>query len=229
MAKARILIVDDEPGVRDLLTDALSMSGYETVNAEDGLDALNQLRSAAVDLVIADINMPKLDGFGLIQHLRDRGDQTPVILLTARADRHDVTQGLRLGADDYLTKPFGLEELVLRVAAVLRRTMGGGHGSGGGPLEVGRFLMRDDQHTVSYDGQDLELSPTEYRLLQYLLERPGRVVSKTTLLADVWGMDFSTSTSVVDTYVSYLRKKLQPVGFNGLNTVRGVGVKLIVD
>lgn len=226
MSKAKILIVDDEAGVRDLLNDALQISGYDTEVAEDGLAALNWLRVNRADLIVSDINMPKLDGFGLLEQLRKKGDETPIILLTARGEKQDVTRGLRTGADDYLTKPFGLEELVLRVAAVLRRTNPGGAGST--DLERGPFWLSEDQHRLTYEGTDVELSPTEFRLFQYLLEREGKVVSKNTLLADVWGMDFTTNTNVVDTYVSYLRKKFSALGFEGLVTVRGVGIQLVI-
>lgn len=227
MSKAQILIVDDEVGVRELLTDALQMSGYDTATAKDGADALSWLRGNRADLVICDINMPRIDGFAVVDSMRKQDDQTPVILLTARGDRSDVTHGLRIGADDYLTKPFGLEELVLRVAAVLRRTMPDTEGSS--DMSIGEFWLSRDQHRVTYQGQDVDLSPTEFRLLEYLMEREGKVVSKMTLLADVWGMDFTTNTNVVDTYVSYLRKKLTPLGYSGLVTVRGVGVQLVIE
>nr|QOV08912.1 Response regulator MprA [uncultured Actinomycetes bacterium] len=229
MTTAHILIVDDEAGVRDLLTDVLTISDYQTTSAVDGLEALNLLRSRRFDLVIADINMPRLDGFGLLEKMRAAGDETPVLMLTARDDRHDVTHGLRSGADDYLTKPFGLEELVLRVGAILKRTLprtapnGRSH-----EISLGDLWLSEDQHRVTYKGVDVELSPTEFRLLQYLMENSNKVVSKLTLLAEVWGMDFTTNTTIVDTYVSYLRKKMATVGFEGIVTVRGVGLQLVV-
>lgn len=227
MSQPRVLVVDDEVGVRELLGDALRMGGYQVVEAADGLAAIRELERQAVDLVVADVNMPKLDGFGLVEKLRGQHNQTPVLLLTARGDRTDVARGLRAGADDYLTKPFGLEELMLRVAAILRRTMPAA------PLEDvikrGDFEINRDVHTALYKGVELELSPTEFNLLAYLLERAGKVVSKTDLLADVWGMSFTSNTGVVDTYVSYLRKKLAAHGFENLQTVRGVGVRLLVE
>lgn len=226
MSKAKILIVDDEAGVRELLNDALQISGYDTAVAADGLDAMNWLRTNRADLIVSDVMMPKLDGFGLLEQMRKRGDETPVILLTARGDKQDINRGLRTGADDYVSKPFGLEELVLRVAAVLRRTRPDGAGST--DIELGDFWLSEDQHRVTFKGEDIDLSPTEFRLFQYLLEREGKVVSKNTLLADVWGMDFTTNTNVVDTYVSYLRKKFTAIGFEGLVTVRGVGIQLVI-
>lgn len=227
MSKAKILVVDDEAGVRDLLSDALRISGYDVATEADGLAALNTLARERFDLVISDINMPKLDGFELLERLRGRADETPVLLLTARDERGDVAEGFRKGADDYLTKPFGLEELVLRTAAILRRTQGAAATQTA--LSVGLFTMNDDLHEARYDAQLLELSPTEYRLLQQLLLNADRVVTKTTLLSTVWGMDFTTNTGVVDTYVSYLRKKLSAAGYEGLATVRGVGIRLAVN
>ncbi|MSV50078.1 MAG: response regulator, partial [Actinobacteria bacterium] len=183
------------------------------------------LRKSKVDLVIADVNMPHLDGYEMVSRMRDGGDQTPVIFLTARNDRADVSHGLKLGADDYVMKPFGLEELTLRVAAILRRT----HGVS--PLErklhCGPISLDDEIHQVQFNGETIELSPTEYRLLHYLMERAGKVVTKETLLGAVWGIEFETNTSVVDTYISYLRKKLHRDGFEGIKTIRGFGFQMV--
>ncbi len=223
--KSKVLVVDDEPGVRELLQDALSIAGYEVSVAEDGQRALTSLRKSKVDLVIADVNMPHLDGYEVVSRMRDGGDQTPVIFLTARNDRADVSHGLKLGADDYVMKPFGLEELTLRVAAILRRT----HGVS--PLErklhCGPISLDDEIHQVQFNGETIELSPTEYRLLHYLMERAGKVVTKETLLGAVWGIEFETNTSVVDTYISYLRKKLHRDGFEGIKTIRGFGFQMV--
>lgn len=229
MSDARILVVDDEAGVRDLLTDALHMQGYTVVSAPDGLEALNLLRRDRFDLVISDVNMPKLDGFELLAKLRGNGDATPMLLLTARDTRQDITHGLREGADDYLTKPFGLEELVLRVAAILRRTANSQPVNSPHAIMRGGFEVDEDTHEAQFNGQSLELSPTEFRLLVHLLERANRVVGKAELLSAVWGMDFAANTGVVDTYVSYLRRKLAAVGYTGLATVRGVGVRMLVE
>jgi two-component system, OmpR family, response regulator len=218
-----ILIVDDEPGIRDLLTDALSLAGYRTLTAPDGMAATFVLRTNSVDLVIADVNMPHLDGYHFLERLRASGDTTPVLFLTARTDNSDVAQGLKLGADDYVTKPFRLEELLLRVAAILRRTR---------PiaqtilLEVGPIVLDMERHEVTFNRELVELSPTEFLLLQTLMERAGKVVSKRSLLDLVWNLPFDTSTNVVDTYISYLRKKLHRDNFEGIMTVRGIGFKL---
>jgi two-component system OmpR family response regulator len=223
MESPSILIVDDEAGIRDLLTDALGLAGYKTATAPDGMAASIMLHTAPVDLVIADINMPHLDGYTFLDRLRASGDMTPVLFLTARDDNSDVSQGLRLGADDYVTKPFRLEELLLRVAAILRRTL---QTEKLNHLEVGPIGMDIDQHTVTFNGEPVELSPTEFLLLKTLMERAGKVVSKRSLLDLVWNLPFDTSTNVVDTYISYLRKKLHHDGYEGIITVRGIGFKL---
>ena len=228
MSAARILVVDDEAGVRDLLTDALHLQGYAVTTAPDGLEALNLLRRERFDLVVSDVNMPKLDGFELLSKLRGNGDSTPVLLLTARDTRQDVTHGLREGADDYLTKPFGLEELVLRVAAILRRTAASSPIAPSHSISKGGFTVDEDAHEATFADQPIELSPTEFRLLVHLLANANRVVGKAELLSAVWGMDFSANTGVVDTYVSYLRRKLAAVGYTDLATVRGVGVRMLV-
>ncbi|MEI8066333.1 MAG: response regulator transcription factor [Actinomycetes bacterium] len=225
MKKAHILVVDDEVGIRDLLTDALSMGEYEVTTAEDGQKAINLLRTHSFDLIIADINMPNMDGYSMLERIRGADDQTPVLILTARNDRKDIATGLRIGADDYVLKPFGLEELMLRVAAILRRT-----GKGSSEIEqvvCGPIVLNDQFHQVTFNDENIDLSPTEYRLLQYLMERVGKVVRKETLLSAIWGIEFETNTSVVDTYISYLRKKLHRDGFEGIKTVRGVGFQLL--
>ena len=217
---ARILIVDDEAGIRDMLTDALGLAGFEATAAVDGFDALRIIREEHVDLVIADVNMPRLDGYELLKRMRELDFSTPVILLTARQEKQDVATGFRVGADDYVTKPFGLEELILRIRAVLRRTQ---PEAGSRSLQVGPVELRDDSHQVLLAGSVVELSPTEYRLLKYLMEHPGKAVRKETLLDAIWGMGFATGATVVDTYISYLRKKLHTDDWQGIKTVRGIG------
>ena len=222
-----IMIIDDEAGVRELLADALKLAGFETVTAADAMVAQTLLRTIKPDLLIVDINMPLMDGFEFIERIRGNGDNTPALMLSARGDRADITRGLTLGADDYVTKPFGLEELVLRVRAILRRSQF----TEALPtvLTVGPITLDEDSHKVTFDGEVVDLSPTEFRLLQVLLESKGRVLSKTFLLEEVWGINFETETTVVDTYISYLRKKLHRNDFEGIRTVRGVGFQLQVE
>lgn len=216
-----ILIVDDEAGVRELLGDALRIAGFETATAQDGMSALTSIRNRKPDLLIVDINMPLMDGFELVERLRSTGDNTPALMLSARADRVDVTRGLSLGADDYVTKPFGLEELLLRVKAILRRS----HISSVDPanLRCGPISIDESSHAVFFNEDQVELSPTEFRLLQVLIENKNRVLSKSLLLDEVWGITFESESTVADTYISYLRKKLHKDGFEGIKTVRGVG------
>ena len=222
-----IMVIDDEAGVRELLADALKLAGFETVTAADAMIAQTMLRTTKPDLLIVDINMPLMDGFEFIERIRGNGDNTPALMLSARGDRADITRGLTLGADDYVTKPFGLEELVLRVRAILRRAQF----SESAPtvLSCGPITLDEESHTVTFNGESVDLSPTEFRLLHVLLESKGRVLSKSLLLDEVWGINFETETTVVDTYISYLRKKLHRDGFEGIRTVRGVGFQLLLE
>lgn len=219
-----ILVVDDESAVNDLICDALRLAGYRTTSAAHGMEALRILREAPVDLVVLDINMPNVDGFEVLTRMRDAGDQTPVIILTARQDRDDTKTGFELGADDFVKKPFGIEELTLRVKAVLRRAKGDEPAT---TLRIGTIELNPEQHSVTSRGDIIELSATEFRLLQVLMEEPNRVLSKAQLLRRVWGLDDGLETTVVETYISYLRKKLGPS--LSIRTVRGVGYQLTSD
>ncbi len=221
----QIMIIDDEAGMRDLLADALKLAGFETVTAADAMIALTLLRTTKPDLLIVDINMPMMDGFEFIERIRTNGDNTPALMLSARGDRADITKGLTLGADDYMTKPLqGLEELVLRVKAILRRSQY--TISTPTNLSSGPITLDSDSHQVTFNGEIVELSPTEFRLLHVLLESKGRVLSKAYLLDEVWGITFESESTVVDTYISYLRKKLHRDGYEGIKTIRGVGFQL---
>ena len=219
-----IMIIDDEAGVRELLGDALKLAGFETITAADAMIAQTLLRTTKPDLLIVDINMPLMDGFEFIERIRGNGDNTPALMLSARGDRADVTRGLTLGADDYVTKPFGLEELVLRIKAILRRSQAST--TTDVVLTNGPLALDAQNHSVTFNEEKVELSPTEFRLLQVLLESNGRVLSKAHLLDEVWGITFESESTVVDTYISYLRKKLHRDGFEGIRTVRGVGFQL---
>ena len=219
-----IMVIDDEAGVRDLLGDALKLAGFETITAADAMIAQTLLRNTKPDLLIVDINMPMMDGFEFIERIRGNGDNTPALMLSARGDRADITRGLTLGADDYVTKPFGLEELVLRIKAILRRSQFTVATTSS--LTCGPITLDSDSHKVTFNEEVVDLSPTEFRLLHVLLESKGRVLSKTYLLDEVWGITFESESTVVDTYISYLRKKLHRDGFEGIRTVRGVGFQL---
>jgi two-component system OmpR family response regulator len=225
MAKPLILIVDDEIGVRELLTDALRLCDFETAVAQDGMAALTLIRKQKPDLLIIDVNMPIMDGFELLERVRSNNDNTPAIMLTARKDRTDVTRGLKLGADDYLSKPFGLEELTLRVRAVLRRSMKTSEDYS--ILTCGPISLNEQTYEVLMNGEPIELSKTEFRLLQHLLANKGRVLTKTNILSEVWEIDFQADSGVVDTYISYLRKKFHSDNFDGIKTVRGVGFQIV--
>ncbi|MGA2432829.1 MAG: response regulator transcription factor [Acidimicrobiales bacterium] len=219
-----VLVVDDEPGVRDLLCDALRIAGYETETAANGVEAFEMLHRHRADLCIVDINMPSMNGFEFLSKLREHDTETPVLMLSARDSNDDVAQGLRYGADDYVRKPFSLEELLLRVKAILRRAMPGDDDV---HYECGRLTMNVDRHEVFLDEEPIELSATEFRLLEVLMERKNRLVTREQLLREVWNIDFDSETSVLDTYVSYLRRKVHRDGFAPVTTVRGVGFKLV--
>ena len=211
-----------------MICDTLRLSGYAPFEAADGFLALKWLRENSVDLIISDINMPNMDGYELLERLRAMGDETPALMLTARGERGDVTRGLRLGADDYVTKPFGLEELMLRIAAILRRTIGSADKSAE-DIVCGPVVLNEDRHSVTLHGKPVDLSPTEFKLLYELMIKQGKVVTKATLLDVVWGMAFAANATVVDTYISYLRKKLHTDNFEGIKTVRGIGFQIIAE
>jgi len=218
---AKILVVDDEVGIREMLSDALGLAGFECEVAIDGYDALKILRTDPVDLIICDINMPRMNGYELLERIREQGNDTPALMLTARQDRNDVTRGLKLGADDYVTKPFGLEELILRVNAILRRS--GRTEETNTKLRVGPVELDDTSHEVHLDGKYVDLSPTEFKLLRYLMRQPKKAIRKEVLLDAIWGYGFATGATVVDTYISYLRKKLHTPSWQGIKTIRGIG------
>lgn len=223
--KPRILVAEDEAGVRELICDALHMSDFQTVLVVDGLAALSAIRKDRFELIILDINMPKLDGLSLLEKIRADGFEIPALILSARNDQSDISGGLKLGADDYMTKPFSIEELVLRVKAILRRSL---NISGAQTkLHCGPITMDLERHQVFFNDKLIEISPTEFRLLEELIMRSGKVISKETLLSNVWEIDFETNSTNVETYISYLRKKLHRDGFEGIKTIRGVGFQIV--
>ena len=220
-APARLVVADDEQVLVDLLTDALRFAGYDVHAAGDGREALRVAADVAPDLVLLDVNMPDLDGFEVCRRLRADGDQVPVIFLTARDDPDDLRTGFTRGGDDYVTKPFSLEELNFRIQAILRRTMARTEPTE--RLRCADLVMDVDAHLVRRGDEEVALSPTEFRLLRYLLVNQGRVLSKTQILDHVWQYDFDGDGSVVETYISYLRRKLDQQDPRLITTVRGVG------
>lgn len=225
MQPAEILVVEDEPAVREMLCDALVLAGHSPTAANDGFAATQLLRSREFDIIVTDVNMPKINGYELIERLREKGNLTPVIFLTARNEKPDVARGLKIGADDYVTKPFGLEELTLRIAAILRRT--NKKTEGPRALHCGIVSVNLNSFEVKVGSQDVELTPTEYRLLVYLMENKNKVLTKHALLDEIWGLGFVDASGVVDTFISYLRKKIHIQGFAGIKTVRGVGFQIV--
>jgi two-component system OmpR family response regulator len=222
--RSTVLIVDDEVAVADLLEDALTLGGYQTLRAANGMEALRLVREQSPDLLLLDINMPLMNGFEVLTRLRDKGIETPVLFLTARDDRDDEKHGLKLGADDYVTKPFGVEELILRVKAVLRRVKK--DSATPSMLSVGPLEINFDERSVKVDNHEVNLSPTEFKLLAYLMQNKNRVLTKQQLLSNVWGINYDSETTVLDTYISYLRKKVDFQGYGLIKTVRGVGFQL---
>lgn len=218
----RILVAEDEQSLNDLLQDALRMDGYETISAKHGLEALRLAREEKPDLVILDINMPQVDGFEVLERLRKENNNVPIIVLTARDQKDDKSIGFGLGADDFVTKPFGLEELLMRVAAVLRRSRN--IKPSGNLLVVGNLQLDQNNYRLKINDIDIEISPTEFKLLQYLMNNSGRVLTREQILSAVWGLDFETDGAILDTYISYLRKK---IGNNAnIRTVRGIGYQI---
>ncbi|MFI6480265.1 response regulator transcription factor [Nonomuraea sp. NPDC050663] len=215
----KVLVVDDEPNIRDLLAETLRLVSFDVRTAGSGAEALSAARDFVPDLVVLDVMMDDLDGFEVARRLEER---YPVLFLTARDAVADRVRGLKLGADDYVVKPFSLEELVLRIRAILRRSApGDGRGE---PLRYADLELDADKHEVRRGGTPVELSPTEFNLLEYLLTNAGRVVSKAQILDSVWRYDFDGDSSIVESYIYYLRKKIGDPPL--IQTVRGVGYSL---
>jgi len=224
LGNARVLVVDDEQGIIDLVSMALRYEGLAVSTADSGRTALAAIDERRPDLLILDIMMPDLNGFELMARIASDEPRIPVILLTARQDIDDKRQGFALGADDYLTKPFSVEELILRVRALLRRTVD--LDATGSALQFEDLVLDAERHEASRAGTPLDLTPTEFRLLQYLLLNSERVVSKTQILDRVWESDFERDENVVETFVSTLRRKTEANGPRLIQTVRGVGYRL---
>jgi two-component system OmpR family response regulator len=225
MAEAAVLVVDDEEYIRDLVTSSLRLAGFTARAVPDASQALAAVAADAPDLVILDVRLPGMDGFEVCRSLRADGNDVPVIFLTARDTAEDRVSGFTKGGDDYVAKPFSLEELVARVRAVLRRSQA--HDRRGSRLSYADLLLDEEAMQVSRADQPIRLSPTEFKLLRYLLLNPERVLSKSQILDYVWQYDFDGNGSVVENYISYLRRKIDTTGKPALiHTVRGFGYVL---
>ncbi len=219
-----LLVVDDEPFLRDAVAASLRFLGFEVTTAPTGTEALRLARELPFDLVVLDVMLPDTDGFEVVRRLRREGCTVPVIFLTAKDTQDDKVTGLTIGGDDYLTKPFGLEELAARVRTVLRRTRPAA--DAGRVLRYAGIELDQDSYEVRRDGHLVDLSPTEFRLLRYLMLNPGRVLTRAQLLGHVWDYDFGGSSTVVTTYIAYLRRKLAQYGPDVIHTQRAVGYSL---
>lgn len=222
----RVLVVEDEPGIIGFVRQGLTEAGFAVDVARDGREGLDFALAADYDTLILDIMLPRLNGLDLLRDLRRRGHKTPALMLTARADLDDRVTGLDAGADDYLVKPFAFAELLARLRALLRRPPL----QTGTVLRAGRLAMNTATRSVGWDDNDLELSPREYAVLEYLLRHPNQVLTRTQIAEHVWNFDFYNESNVVDVYVGYLRRKLEKAGAQPLiDTVRGVGYRLVAE
>jgi two-component system, OmpR family, response regulator len=225
-SKGRLLIADDEQTILDLLAASLRFAGFEVSTAADGREALTKARSTRPDAMVLDVMMPGLDGFELVRKLRADGVDAPVLFLTARDATEDKVRGLTVGGDDYVTKPFSLEEVIARLQALLRRSGGRVVSSDSSRLVLGDVELDEDRHEVRKAGQLVELTPTEFNLLRLFMTNPDRVLSKGTILDRVWNYDFDGESGIVESYVSYLRRKVDTTQPRLLHTVRGFGYVL---
>jgi two-component system OmpR family response regulator len=228
----KVLVVDDEPNIRELVQVALKFHGCAVTHTATGSGALHRAETDRTDLIVLDVMLPDIDGFEVCRRLRASGNDVPVIFLTARDTTSDTVTGLTLGGDDYITKPFSVEALVARIRAVLRRTAqphaseDDGEEDSHGTLRVGDLELNEDHWTVRRADVPVELSPTEFRLLAYLMRNQGLMLSRRQLLENVWGWEYAGQSQVLETYVSYLRRKLDPLGPPLIYTQRGVGYSL---
>lgn len=224
----RLLVVEDEPTLRELLSASLELSGFQVTTAETGTQALEAVRAQRPDLIVLDVMLPDFNGFEVARRLRERpvgqeAGHPPILFLTARDAAEDRISGLRAGGDDYVTKPFNLEELILRIQAVLRRTSGR---PSDGLLVVDDLELDPGSHQVTRSGQPVQLSPTEFSLLRVLMRNAGQVLSREQLLDQVWHYDFDGDDSIVASYISYLRRKIDTGEPKLIHTVRGTGYVL---
>ncbi|MER7440640.1 MULTISPECIES: response regulator transcription factor [Micromonospora] len=222
--EARLLVVEDDPNILELLSASLRFAGFDVATATSGSTALTAAKDHRPDLVVLDVMLPDLDGFEVIRMLREAGTRTPVVFLTARDATDDKIRGLTLGGDDYVTKPFSLEELTARIRAVLRRTSSGEQPPS--RLTFADLELDEETHEVYRAGQRVQLSPTEFKLLRYLMLNANRVLSKAQILDHVWNYDFRGDDNIVESYISYLRRKVDTTQPRLIHTLRGVGYVL---
>jgi len=226
-----VLIVEDEPTLSRLLSYNLTQEGYNTQVIENGNEALQAIQAQSYDLIILDLMLPGLSGFEVLEKLRKKGIKTPVIILTARNGEEEIVQGLKLGADDYVTKPFGVAELLARVSAVLRRTGAKGEEVSGEDkvINLGDILIYPDKYEVVLHGESIPMRPKEFEVLLYLAQHPGTVITRDDLMNRVWGFDYIGGQRTVDVHVSSLRKKLELNQESvKIDSIRGVGYKLVI-
>ncbi|MFM6971942.1 MAG: response regulator transcription factor [Rhodoluna sp.] len=222
MENVKVLIVDDEPNIRDLLATSLKFAGFNVHAVANGTDAVTAAEKGKPDIILLDVMLPDMNGFSVTKKIRSMGIDSPVLFLTARDETEDKITGLTVGGDDYMTKPFSLDEIVARIHAILRRTKAAEVEDS--IIEVGEIKINQDAHDVFVNGELVELSPTEYKLLRFLMSNPNRVLTKAQILDHVWEYDFNGEMGIVESYVSYLRKKLDPLTSEPLiQTKRGVG------
>lgn len=222
----RVLVVDDEQSLTELLAMALKYEGWEIKTAGDGQKALATAREFRPDAVVLDIMLPDIDGLQVLQRMRADGNDVPVLFLTAKDGLDDRIAGLTAGGDDYVTKPFSLEEVVARLRGLIRRSALTINADENPVISVGDLTLDEDSHEVYRAGRAIELTATEFELLRYMMRNPKRVLSKTQILDRVWDYDFGGKSSVVEIYISYLRKKVDAEGSAMIHTVRGAGYML---
>ncbi|MFI9558530.1 response regulator transcription factor [Nonomuraea endophytica] len=221
--ESRLLIVEDDPNILDLLAASLKFAGFDVLTAKGGHEAVAAVQRHRPDLIVLDVMLPDMDGFDVVKRLRSGGAATPVVFLTARDGTEDKIRGLTLGGDDYVTKPFSLEEVIARIHAVLRRT------SAQSPpprLTFADIELDEESHEVWRGGRLVPLSPTEFKLLHYFMTNAGRVLSKPQILDHVWDYDFRGEVGIVESYVSVLRRKIDKGNPRLIHTLRGVGYVL---
>ena len=230
--EATIVVVDDEPSIRELVSASLHFSGFDVKTASNGTEAIDGSTQTNHDIVVLDVMLPDIDGFTVTRRIRQQGVEAPVLFLTARDDTQDKVMGLTVGGDDYVTKPFSLEEVVARIRAILRRTKE--QVEDDPVIRVADLEINEDSHDVTRHGVLVDLSPTEYKLLRYLMDNEGRVLSKAQILDHVWQYDWGGDAAIVESYISYLRKKIDGVTYTDdkgneqkvvpvIQTKRGIG------